>query len=200
MDVTQHLNAPYATRFVFEHIRKVEQQGIPQPDLLMLFQWDARFESLGDVANIWAVFDPNRVHTPIGWPFVATTTLHLLTALGSKSAVNTFLLENSVNFSRKDSDGNTPLLLAIRECHQDIALVLLQKAQGDGLDSTDEDGMTPLLWAAETGQDAVVQLLLDADSVEIDLKDACGWSPLHRAARNGHEAVVKLLQSQGNVI
>ncbi|KAF2193588.1 hypothetical protein K469DRAFT_691138 [Zopfia rhizophila CBS 207.26] len=88
---------PYATRFVFEHVRKVEQQGIPQPDLLMLFQWDVRSESLGKVARLWTVVDPHRVHTPIGWPFIGTTTLHVLIALGSKSALDTFLLETDVN-------------------------------------------------------------------------------------------------------
>ena len=190
---------PYATRFVFEHIRKVEQHGIPQPDLLMLFQWNVRSESLGRVANLWTVFDPNRVHTPIGWPFTGMTTLHVLIALGSKSAVDSFLQENNVNVNRKDSDGTTPVLLAIRECYQEIALVLLPQTQKNYLNSSDEDGRAPLSWAAETGQEMVVKLLLQAGTVEIDAKDACGWTPLSRAAENGHEAVVELLLRSGKV-
>ncbi|KAH8701378.1 hypothetical protein GQ44DRAFT_588153, partial [Phaeosphaeriaceae sp. PMI808] len=112
---------PYATRFVFEHVRKVEQQGIPQPDLLMLFQWDVWREALGKIANLWTVFDPNRVYTPIGWPFVGMTTLHVLTALGSKSALDTFLLEHDtgkVDIDSKDREGQTPLSWAAQNGHE----------------------------------------------------------------------------------
>jgi len=184
---------PYATRFVFEHIRKVEQQGIPQPDLLMLFQWDVRSESLGEIASLWTIFDPNKVYTPVGWPFIRTTTLHFLIALGLKSTLDMFILENNVNINRKDRDGNTALLLAIRERRQDIALVLLQQTQENDLNCSDEDGRTPLSLAAETGQEAVVKLIRDTGTARIDVKDACGWTPLCWAVRNGHEAVVKLL-------
>ncbi|KAF2727897.1 ankyrin repeat protein, partial [Polyplosphaeria fusca] len=116
---------PYATRFVFEHIRKVEQQGIPQPDLLKLFQWDTQSESFGEVVKIWSVFDPHNVHMPTGWPFVGTTTLHILIALGSKSDLDAYLIENNLDISRKDSAGNTPLHFALKERDEGIALVLL---------------------------------------------------------------------------
>ncbi|KAH8723067.1 ankyrin repeat protein, partial [Phaeosphaeriaceae sp. PMI808] len=118
---------PYATRFVFDHIRKAEQHGISQADLLMLFQWDAQSESLGKVARIWTVFDPNSVHTPLGWPFIGTTALHFLIALGSKSALDACLLERDIDVSRKDSNGDTPLLLATRGSQQDMALALLRR-------------------------------------------------------------------------
>jgi ankyrin repeat protein len=185
--------APYATRFVFEHIRKVEQEGIAQIDLLTLFQWDVKSELLGRVVNLWAVFDPDRLHTPIGWPFIGATALHFLIALGSKSALDVFLLENDIPGRRKDSDGNTPLLLAARECHPDMALVLMRRTQENEIDSSDEDGRTPLSWAAGNGQDAVVKLLLETDKVDIDSMDQEGLTPLWWATRNGQEATVKLL-------
>jgi len=50
--------------------------------------------------------------------------MHVLAALGSRSAVVSFLETNSEADTR-DSDGNTPLMLTIREGHQNTALALL---------------------------------------------------------------------------
>ena len=116
---------PYVVRFLFHHIRKVEREGIAQPDLLPLIQWDPQSESLGKIASLWRIFDPHCAHTPMGWPFIGATPLHVLVAFGSKSAFDALLQKDDVEVDGRDSDGNTPLLLAIRECHQDIALALL---------------------------------------------------------------------------
>ncbi|GFP54352.1 ankyrin-1 [Trichoderma asperellum] len=118
---------PYVVRFVFHHIREVEREGIPQLDLLPLIQWDRQSESLRKIASIWRVMDPNNAHAPMGWPFIGATPLHVLVALGSKSAFDA-LLQNDVEVDGRDSDGNTPLLLALRECHQDMALALLNRS------------------------------------------------------------------------
>ncbi|KAL8365190.1 hypothetical protein RB595_004139 [Gaeumannomyces hyphopodioides] len=60
----------------------------------------------------------------------------------------------------------------------------------------DEDGSTPLQWAAENGHEAVARLLLDRGA-DKDAKDGRGWTPLQRAAENGHEAVARLLVQAG---
>ncbi|KAH7001009.1 ankyrin repeat protein, partial [Ilyonectria destructans] len=119
---------PYVVRYVFHHIREVEREGIPQPDLLPLIQWDRQSESLGRFASLWRVLDPNGTHAPIGWPFIGATPLHVLVAFGSKSAFDAFLRKDDVEVDGRDADGNTPLLLALREGHRDMALALLNRS------------------------------------------------------------------------
>jgi len=64
------------------------------------------------------------------------------------------------------------------------------------VDSKDDMGRTPLLWAAWNGHEAVVKLLLEKDAL-LESKDNNSWTPLLWAARNRHEAVVKVLLEKG---
>jgi ankyrin repeat protein len=174
--------APYATRFIFDHIRKVEQEGIPQLDLLSLIQWKPQSEPLRNLASLWRILDPNSAHAPMGWPFVGATALHALIAFGSKSAFDTFLQRNDVEVDGRDSDGNTPLLLAIREGHQGMALALINysiertsswsTSQGDenargvsrivDIDAENDHGETPLTVALTEKAGEVIFKLVDA--------------------------------------
>ena len=70
---------------------------------------------------------------------------------------------------------------------------------GFEVECRDEDGRTPLSYAAQGGHEAVVKLLLDTGQVDVDSKDEDGRTPLSYAARGGHEAVVKLLLDTGQV-
>jgi ankyrin repeat protein len=66
-------------------------------------------------------------------------------------------------------------------------------------DTKDNDGRTPLSWAAAQGYEAVVKLLLAREDVEADAKDYIDQTPLWWAALGGHEAVVKLLLARDDV-
>ncbi|KAL2841364.1 ankyrin [Aspergillus pseudodeflectus] len=82
--------------------------------------------------------------------------------------------------------------------HEAVVRLLLDR-QDVKADSKDNDGLTPISFAAGGGHEAVVRLLLDRQDVDADSKDNLGRTPLLYAAWRGHEAVVRLLLDQRNV-
>ncbi|CAO3615836.1 unnamed protein product [Cunninghamella echinulata] len=64
------------------------------------------------------------------------------------------------------------------------------------IDAKDEDGTTPLIYAACFGKTDIVQALLSAGA-KIDIQDSFGWSALMWATNNNHEHLVKILLENG---
>ena len=82
----------------------------------------------------------------------------------------------------------------------DILRLLHATGQVDVDIKDEENGRTPLSWAAGRGHEAVVMLLLATSQVDVDTKGShCGRTPLSWAAEEGHDAVVKLLLATGQV-
>ena len=76
---------------------------------------------------------------------------------------------------------------------KDIMIRLLREKAPD---ARDNDGRTPLSYAAERGNETVVKLLLDCD-VNPNSECANGWTPLSRAVERGSAAIVQLLLDRG---
>ncbi|KAF2997590.1 hypothetical protein E8E13_002695 [Curvularia kusanoi] len=117
--------APYAVRYVFDHIRSVEEAGLVQSDLLSALKWSPWSESMSQLIIVWKILNPNGLGTPSGWPFVRSSELHVLAALGSQSAFLLSLQKDPGALHRRDLDGNTPLHIAITEGHTDLANLLV---------------------------------------------------------------------------
>ncbi|KAK6525319.1 hypothetical protein TWF694_005462 [Orbilia ellipsospora] len=77
----------------------------------------------------------------------------------------------------------------------DLATALIE-AKADIEAKDNEDGQTPLAWAAKNGHQVVVQLLIEAGA-NIDPRDYYNKTPLLWAAERGHQAAAQLLLEAG---
>jgi ankyrin repeat protein len=67
------------------------------------------------------------------------------------------------------------------------------------VDVKDDDGRTPLMWAARNGNKHTVKLLLSTGKVDVDAKDNNGKTALIAGASAGQKETVELLLSTGKV-
>ena len=88
----------------------------------------------------------------------------------------------------KDPNGQTGLLLAMREPSPRVIQVLIEspKTNVEARNAKDE---SPLMMAALKGQKDVVAQLIKRDA---DINKT-GWAPLHYAATGGHVDIMKML-------
>ncbi|XP_066546116.1 ankyrin repeat and SAM domain-containing protein 4B [Amia ocellicauda] len=75
-------------------------------------------------------------------------------------------------------------------------LDLLKESTRKDLNSPDEDGMTPTLWAAFHGHVEALQLICSRGG-DPDRSDIWGNTPLHHAASNGHLHILSFLVNFG---
>lgn len=107
--------------------------------------------------------------------------------------VRPLLAEGQVNLDSKTSYGRTPLPWTVGNGARGGSPAAA-RYQPSRPDSKEEDGQTPLSYAAEYGHEAEVKLLLADGRVDLDSKDyRYGHTPLLWAAYKGHDAVFKLL-------
>jgi ankyrin repeat protein len=66
--------------------------------------------------------------------------------------------------------------LAAENRYKDVVKLLLETGKVE-VDSKDETGRTPLLWAVENGHEAIVKLLLETGKVEVDSEDEYSQTP-----------------------
>ena len=116
--------------------------------------------------------------------------------LGSwvNSCLNKILLRSGEVTAATDFK-NKVLHTAVRNRLPTAAEMLL--TAGANVNERDQEGRTPLSWAAEGGHQTMVKLLLETGKADVDSKDRNGRTPLSLAAEGGHEAVVKQLLQTG---
>ncbi|KAI9264086.1 hypothetical protein BDA99DRAFT_604556 [Phascolomyces articulosus] len=91
-------------------------------------------------------------------------------------------------FSRAASGGNVDKVTQLLKDPQYRSFI--------DIDAKDEDGATPLIYAACFGKVEIAQLLLEAGA-KTDIQDSSGWSALMWATTNNHDNLVKVLLDHG---
>jgi len=103
----------------------------------------------------------------------------------------------NADVNSKDHLGRTALHWAIISNEHGTNLVDMFLAfNGINADIPDQDGLTPLHWAAEKGNLHIVSRLLRA-APNINARDWCGKTPLYSAVYNEHSDVVTALLTAG---
>ncbi|KAF4439455.1 ankyrin repeats (3 copies) domain-containing protein [Fusarium austroafricanum] len=182
----------YATTSWVEHAKKSDARSIPQEDLIEYFMGSSNTLIERWVYIYGALNSYSHFFAPEG-----TNLIHVVSGHGMEKALRAILQraeEVGISINSKDSEGQTPLLLAAKEGHEAIVRLLLD--HGAHIEAVDEEYRKPLSLAARNGQDPVVQLLLD-HGADIEAVDWRGDTPLSRAAENGHDANVQLLLDGG---
>ena len=99
-------------------------------------------------------------------------------------------LVNGANLNNRNSDGDTPLVIAAKAGHHAIVETLLTNGANPNIPGCTD--YTPLHHAARAGHHAIVKTLLDKGA-DADLKDLKGWTSLQFAAENRHRDVYDTL-------
>ena len=96
-----------------------------------------------------------------------------------------------LDFDATNTQGETPLMMAVIKGHTELALQIIQK-----VDDVNKTGWTPLHYAATAGSIALINALLQKHAY-IDAESPNGTTPLMMAAQYGTTAAVKLLLEEG---
>lgn len=176
----------YAAQWIL-HAEIVEEQRIPQNDLLFLIRWPSE-----DVAECWldmCDFGPR-----------GSTLLGIASGWGLSSVVEAMINSGeSFDLNSTDRWGNTSLLLAATYGHDSVVRQLL-KCGGADINLKDHYQQTPLSNAAQNGHKAVVQVLVEQDGINVELYDSKGRTPLSWAIESGHDAVIHVLIEHDNIL
>lgn len=143
-----------------------------------------------------------------GW-----TPLHMAAASfhNNRYPIFRLVMDAKPDVNAKTKDGLTPLHVAAMSAHVayqqkpddavNRALDLIKA--GADLEATDDNGRTPLIWAAMQGAqsgvavgDFMVKVLLDAKA-KVDARDNIGRTALHYAAEQGYDPIVAALLKAG---
>jgi ankyrin repeat protein len=117
--------------------------------------------------------------------------------LNSWSAMSNIIEEYTFSYAFSYPLNTTLMHIAARQCFLSVFNYAL--SQDIRMDCIDEEGRTPLHYAAERGHETIVNGLLNLDEVATNSRDKHDDTPLGLAAEWGHETVVKLLLQRDDV-
>ena len=133
--------------------------------------------------------DERPPSTP-GSPLYYAVSWGLYSIVQSLVVEHPFLIERSADVSAHD--GDTPLLLALRKGHVEIAQMLIER----GADVSAHDRDTPLFLALRKGHVEIAQMLIERGA-DVSGQDSYGSTLLYLALRGGYVEVAQMLIERG---
>lgn len=112
---------------------------------------------------------------------------------GDLSAVVLFV-NAGMDIDTPNEQGWTPLMVALFEGREDVALFLIKK--GANVNFSDRSGYRPIHWAAFKGYTTVIDEIV-ARNGDVNVETDYGWTALLQAASLGHVATVESLLRHG---
>ncbi len=120
-----------------------------------------------------------------------TAPLHIALRMGHSVAAQRLLDCPDIRVSVRDSEGRTPLTIAVDKGLNAMVTALLDK--GADLESKDNQGLNALHVAAGNGDLEIVKILLDHGAAK-DVTTASGATAVDLARQAGHESVAELIE------
>lgn len=128
-------------------------------------------------------------------------------AISGRLAICNAMLEAGANVNAVNGNGETPLLLAMQNRHEEVIDSLLQHGADPTIAST--RGGTPLIvlaepipegekWTQDYDKDARLARKMIQAGVDVNAVDDEGMSALHWAVQNGHAELAAVLLKEGN--
>lgn len=111
----------------------------------------------------------------------------------NNAQVVALLLAAGIDVNMKDSDGQTPLLLACQKKQAFNIVALLLAVKNIDVNLSDNNGVTPLHTSCGRGYEDIVRLLLTTPNIKVNITDHNGSTPLHVACYKGYKDIVKIL-------
>ena len=192
----QYLLAGYASEHWFEHARF---DGVSQDVIEGMNQLFDRTKPhfaiwlwiCNPTLSSWERSEIKRAKKPF---LPRGTPLHYATFCGLRDVVKVLAIGPQDVNSREFDDRLTPLHLASREGHFEIAGFLVN--HGANVTAQDQRGSTPLHLASLKGHLNITRFLVE-HGANVVAQDQHGSTPLHLASLNGHLNLAQFLVEQG---
>ncbi|OJJ94827.1 hypothetical protein ASPACDRAFT_127998 [Aspergillus aculeatus ATCC 16872] len=126
----------------------------------------------------------------------APTPLCIAAMRGRAEVVRLLLQARDIDANRPNTDGNSPLILAITYRHTNVLRVLLESGL---VDVNSGHLLTPLLHAAFMNNVKAVKLLLEQDGIDVNVTDFSENTAIRYAAAFGFHRVMRVLIEDGRV-
>ena len=123
--------------------------------------------------------------------------LHYTVMNGNIKILN-LLLENNINYESTNNRGLNVLHIAEQNNKLNMLILFKEKYKFD-IESTDDEGSTPLHWACYTNSFNCVEYLLSFN-INVNIQDKEGLTPLHLCiiGKNNYNIIKLLLQYKAN--